>query len=173
MEVDPVSKKTLRPKVVNVETLRLAIGTVSGTYLATAALGTWLAIRDDLAGQPFGWDTSLTPLASFVFGLGTALSAPLLLLLALVAANLLMRRDGRTGRKAADLIALLGTGFFVGMLAEPITQDILHLGSVDLLPTAIVIANLLLPLAMVMLAIRIRGRIHSTTPMKVEWAGRG
>jgi len=147
-------------RAMNVEALRVAIGAVSVAYLATAALGTWLAIRDDLAGRPFGWETSLTPLESFVFGLGTALSAPLILVVALVAANLLMRRSRTPAARAAYLIALLGAGFFVGMLAEPITQDILDPGSVGPLPTAIVIANLLLPLALVLLAIRIRGRIR-------------
>lgn len=141
-------------------TQSLALRWVSGAYLAVAALGTWLAIRDDLAGRPFGWELPLTPLANFVFGLGTALSAPLVLLLALVAANLLMGRGEKTRRRAATLIAILSIGFLVGMLAEPITRDLLRPGTVDLLPAAVVIINLILPLAMVLLAIRIRGRIQ-------------
>lgn len=163
---------TQRPQIETVDTLRLALGWVSGAYLANAALGTWLAIRGDLAGRPFGWDLHLTALSNFVFGLGTALSAPLVLLLALVAANLLIGRGEKTRRWAAGAIALLGIGFFFGMLAEPISWEVFDTGSFDLLPAAVVITNLLLPLAMVILAIRIRGRIHSTAPMRVEQTGR-
>jgi len=129
---------------------------VSGAYLAVAALGTWVAVRDDLAGRPFGWDLALSPLSNFVFGLGTALSAPLVLLLALVAANLLLGRGQQVRRRAAGVIAFLGTGFEIGMLAEPISRNVLDSFSRDPLTSVIVSANLLLPVAMVILAVRIR-----------------
>ena len=142
-------------------TPRLALQWVSGAYLATAALGTWVAVRDDLAGRPFGWDLPLSPLANFVVGLGTALSAPLVLLLTLVCLNVLLRREPKTGRRAAGLIALLGMGFLVGMLAEPITWQLFGSGAVDLLPAAIIVANLVLPAAMATLAMQARRRIHA------------
>ena len=139
-------------------TQTLALRWVSGAYLAAAALGTWVAIRDDLVGRPFGWDLPLSPLANFLVGLGTALSAPLVLLLALVWLNTLLGREPKTGRRAAGLIALLGIGFLVGMLAEPITWQLFGgSGSLDLLPAAIIVANLVLPAAMVILALRLRG----------------
>lgn len=138
-------------------TQSLALRWVSGAYLATAALGTWVAVRDDLAGRPFGWDLPLSPLANFVVGLGTALSAPLVLLLALVWFNVLLGREPKTGRRAAGLIALLAIGFLVGMLAEPITWQLFDSGAVDLLPAAIIVANLVLPAIMATLALRVRG----------------
>ncbi len=144
------------PRLETVQNLRLALGWVSGAYLAVAALGTWVAVRDDLAGRPFGWDLPLSPLSNFVFGLGTALSAPLVLLLALVAANLLLGRGQQVRRRAAGVIAFLGTGFEIGMLAEPISRNVLDSFSRDPLTSVIVSANLLLPLAMVILAVRIR-----------------
>ena len=140
--------------------LRAAIAWVSGAYLATAVLGTWLAVRDGLVGRPFGWAIDMTPLSGFVFGLGTALSAPLVLLLALVAANLRLRQGERAEQRAAGWIAILGAGFLAGMLAEPITWDVFEPG-VGPLKAAIVIANILLPLSMVILGVRVR-RIRRT-----------
>lgn len=141
--------------------LRSAIAWVSVAYLATAVLGTWLAVRDGLIGRPFGWAIDMTPLSGFVFGLGTALSGPLVLLLALVAANLWLRQGERAGQLAAVWIAILGVGFVGGMLAEPITWDVLEPG-VGPLKAATVIANVLLPLAMVILAVRVRRRTQLT-----------
>ena len=51
--------------------LRWAIAWVSGAYLTTAVLGTWLAVQDGLFGRPFGWAIDMTALSGFVFGLGT------------------------------------------------------------------------------------------------------
>lgn len=146
-----------------VRTLRSAIAWVSGAYLATAGLGTWLALRDGLVGRPFGWKVDMTPLFGFVIGLGTALSAPLVLLLALVAANLLMRQGERAEHRAAGLIALLGAGFFAGMLAEPISWEVFEGTNVGPLIAAIVMANVWLPLLMVVLALRVRGFTRLTT----------
>jgi len=134
--------------------VRRALALISGAYLAVGTLGTWVAMRDGLAGRPFGWDLGISPVSGFVFGLGTALSAPLVLLLALAFANLLLWRNGRLARRATETIALLGAGFAVGMLAEPITWDP---GTWSDWPTtAIVIANLVLPLMLVLLGLEHR-----------------
>ena len=138
-----------------------AVAFVSVAYLATAGMGTWLAVRDGLVGRPFGWAIDMTPLSGFVFGLGTALSGPLVLLLALVAANLGLRQGERAEKRAAGWIAILGAGFLAGMLAEPITWDVLEPG-VGPLKAATVVANILLPLSMVILGVRIRGRTRRT-----------
>jgi len=141
--------------------LRWAIAWVSGAYLTTAVLGTWLAVQDGLFGRPCGWAIDMTALSGFVFGLGTALSGPLVLLLALVAANLGLRQGERAEQRAAVWIAILGAGFLVGMLAEPITWDVLEPG-VGPLKAATVVANILLPLSMVILGVWIRGRNRRT-----------
>jgi hypothetical protein len=83
------------------------------------------------------------------------------LLLALVAANLRLRQGERAEQRAASWIAILGAGFLAGMLAEPITWDVFEPG-VDPLKAAIVIANILLPLSMVILGVRVRRRIRRT-----------
>lgn len=136
---------------------RLAIAWVSSAYLAVAILGTWLAVREGLVGRPFGWSIDMTPLSGFVFGLGTALSGPLVLLVALVAANLRLRQGEEAEQRAATWISILGAGFLGGMLAEPITWELFEQG-VDPLIAATVLANILLPLAMLSLGIRVRRR---------------
>ena len=141
--------------------LRSAIAWVSGAYLATAVLGTWLAVRDGLVGRPFGWAIDMTPLSGFVFGLGTGLSGPLVLLLALVAVNLRLRLDEGAEQRAAGWIAILGAGFLGGMLAEPILWDVFEPG-VGPLKAATMIANVLLPLSLMILAVRFRQRIQHT-----------
>lgn len=139
-----------------------AIAWVSCAYVAIAVSGTWLAVRDGLVGRPFGRPIDMTPLSGFVLGPGTALSGPLVLLLALVAANLRLRQGERAGQRAAGWIAILGAGFLGGMLAEPIFWDVLEAGEVGPLKSAIVTANVVLPLSMVILAIRVRRRIPHT-----------
>ena len=118
---------------------------LSAVYLGVAGSGTWVAASRDLAGQPFGIVSELSVIQSFVFGLGTALSAPLVLLLLLIALNawMLCSDDGRPIR----LITILAGGFLVGMLVEPITGEVLR-GRHDLKVTILVAANLMVPLAM-------------------------
>lgn len=131
-----------------------ALHQASGLYLITAALGTWVAIRDDLRGRPFGVSSGLAPEWDFIVGLGTALSAPLILLVALIMLNGLVWWGGKAGRKAAGWLAVLGSGFLVGMLAEPITWSVLSPSGFDLLLAGIVALNLVLPPAIVLLALR-------------------
>ena len=50
-------------------------------------------------------------------------------------------------------MVLLGIGFLVGMLAEPITWEVLNPPLLDPIPAAVVIANIVLPLAIVILAL--------------------
>ena len=133
-----------------VRDLRAGITWVTGAYLAVAALGTWVAVRRGLSGRPFGWDLDASPLPGFVYGLGTALSAPLGLLVALVTSNVLLWRGLPVARRAAVTIALLGAGFTLGMLVEPITWD--HETWSEPRLSAIVAANLSLPSMLVLLA---------------------
>lgn len=137
-------------------TMRSQLAVVSGLYLVNAAIGTWLAVRDDLPGRPFGWSTGLTPLSDFLFGLGTALSAPLVLLLLLAGLNLLVLRGNAVGRWATTAIVVLGFGFLIGAVAEPGTWEFLSVGSISPLIATVLIANVMLPIAMVIVASRIR-----------------
>jgi len=143
--------------------LRSALTGVAVLYLVTAGIGTWLAVQEDLAGRPFGWNPGLAPLPSFVFGLGTALSAPLLLLVALMAAvvTLHVGSDG-VRRAGAGVTALLGGGFLIGMLAEPITWELLRSGPMLSPVAAIVVANIALPMVLVIMAVKARSQGEST-----------
>ena len=118
---------------------------LSTVYLGVAGAGTWVAVSRDLAGEPFGIATDLPVMQGFAFGLGTALSAPLVLLLLLIAFNVwLLHSDDQ---RPLRLITILAAGFLVGMLAEPILGQAL-VGGHDLLVTILVAANLLVPMAM-------------------------
>jgi len=141
---------------VNSNGRRLAITGVSGLYLATAALGTWVAWRGEMAGRPFGWDLGMDPVPGFFIGLGTALSAPLILLIALATANLMLYMKGRPARFGLIAVSVLGAGFLVGMLAEPVTWAMLGKGRVDGLIAGVVIANIVLPMLLVLLPARIQ-----------------
>ncbi len=146
----------------NADGRRLAITGVSGLYLGTAAWGTWVAVRDGMAGRPFGWDLGMDPLPGFFVGLGTALSAPLVLLIALVAANVMLHMKGRPARFGLMAVSVLGAGFVVGMLAEPVTWAMLGTGRVDGLVAGVVITNIVLPMVLILLAIGPRSQRQKT-----------
>ena len=150
----------------NVSGRLLAITTVSGLYIGTAALGTWVAVQEGMAGRPFGWDLGMAPLPSFVFGLGTALSAPLVLLIALVAANVMLHRERGHAHVGLVALAVLAAGFLVGMLAEPITWRLLRTGSGFGLTTGVVIANIVLPVILIVLAMA--GRKYGENTVRDE-----
>lgn len=135
---------------------RVAIAAVSAAYLVIATVGTWISVRDGLVGTPLGWDLGLEPLPSFLFGLGTALAAPLWSLVALVAVNLVIWFRGDLRRGALSAMILLASGLLIGMLAEPITWDLFRGTPVDALTTGIIIANILLPIILVIVAVRAR-----------------
>lgn len=136
---------------------RVRLVWVSALYLFVAAAGAWVAVSEDRPGEPFGLELDMDPLSSFLYGWGTALSAPLSLLVVLVVANVLLLRRGRSdARRAAGLIAILGAGFLAGMLAEPITWEMVSEGLSDSLTTGVVIASLILPAVMIVLAFRVR-----------------
>lgn len=115
-------------------------------YLLTSIVGTWLAISRDLPGSPLGVRTGLPVEWDFVFGLGTSLSAPLILLVTLVGLNIWMIRS--PDLRAAKRIGILGAGFLAGMLTEPILVEALT-GAHDPVVIAVIIASLVVPSALV------------------------
>ena len=96
------------------------------------------------------------PGARLFIGLGTALSAPLILLIALATANLMLYMKGRPARFGLIAVSVLGAGFLVGMLAEPVTWAMLGKGRVDGLIAGVVIANIVLLMLLVLLPARIQ-----------------
>jgi hypothetical protein len=133
---------------------RARAGLVAGTviYLANGALGTVVAVDKGLPGEPFGITTGLDPATDFLVGLGTALSPPLVLLVALAVVVLIAVRGVRWG---AILSAVAGAGFLLGMLAEPITYRVLSPGGFEFTLATIVVLNLVLPVILGLSALRV------------------
>ena len=144
----------------------LAITTVSGLYIGTAALGTWVAVKEGMAGRPFGWDLGMAPLPSFVLGLGTALSAPLVLLIALVAANVVLHRATRTCSRRVGCPGSARRGFSSRDACGTHPWRLLRTGSGVGLTTGVVIANIVLPVILIVLTMV--GRNHGEDTVRDE-----
>ena len=134
---------------------RAALVTTAAVYVVNAAAGTIVAVDEGLPGRPFGITTGLSPASDFVVGLGTALSPPLVLVVAL---TVLVLAAVRGARWAAVLTALAGAWFLLGMLAEPITYRVLSPGGFELTPATIVAFNLVLPVILGLSALRLARR---------------
>ncbi|MDP8958415.1 MAG: hypothetical protein M3N51_04270 [Actinomycetota bacterium] len=147
--------------------VRVALVAVSSLYLANAALGTVLALRDGLPARPLGISTGLPPLWDFTVGLGTALSAPLILLVALAVLNVLLFRP--PAHRAALALAVLAAGFTAGALVEPVTWSLLGPASPND-PILLVVAggNILIPAVMIGLSVRV---FRSWQPVLTAEAG--
>ncbi len=130
---------------------RRSLVIVSGAYLVNALVGTWLAISTDIPGRPFGVETGLPVAWDFAFGLGSGLSAPLWMLMALAVLTLAVAR--RDSRRSAFWIGFLGWCFLIGMLVEPIFGDAIR-GELEPLVTAVIVVNVLLPIVILSWAIR-------------------
>ena len=124
----------------------------TAAYLAHAAVATWVAMLNDIPGRPFGVETGLPIAWDFAFGLGTGLSAPLAVLLALTVLTVSVARN--QSRWSVAAIGFLGWCFLLGMLVEPIIWDVIR-GEHEPLVTGIVVANLAIPIVIVGLTIRI------------------
>ena len=122
----------------------------TSAYLANAVVATWVAMSNDIPGRPFGFETGLPMAWDFAFGLGTGLSAPLAMLIALAVLTVSVARH--QSRRSIAAIGLFGFCFLVGMLVEPIIWDAIR-GELQLLVTAVVVVNAVLPIVIISLAI--------------------
>jgi hypothetical protein len=77
-------------------------------------------------------------------------------------------------------MAILGLGFLVGMLAEPITFDVWRADPIEVIPATLVVSNLVVPIVMVVLALQAWKRLtprskvsRATTKVRsiLPWAG--
>ncbi len=124
----------------------------AAAYLAHAAVATRVAMLNDIPGRPFGVETGLPIAWDFAFGLGTGLSAPLAVLIALTVLAVSVARN--QSRRSIAAIGFLGWCFLLGMLVEPIIWDVIR-GEHEPLVTGIVVANLAIPIVIIGLTIRI------------------
>ena len=119
-------------------------------YLVNATVGTWVAIRQDIPGRPLGIETGLPVALDFTVGLGSGLSAPLILLIALAmfAATVAVRG----GRRSIFWMGILGGCFLIGMLVEPVLGEAMR-GEHGAHVVVIIAFNVLLPVMLIGLAI--------------------
>ncbi|MDP8970836.1 MAG: hypothetical protein M3N52_10165 [Actinomycetota bacterium] len=134
-------------------------------YLLNALMGTALAIRDDLPGRPAGVRTGLAPSRDFVFGLGTALSPPLVLCLWQAVCAVLSGSSGRAGEVTRRMLPWNGAGFTLGMLAEPILLQTLRRPTGHPVRAATIAANVALPLLITRRGLRLACAFDVRTPM--------
>ena len=112
---------------------------VETSYLAVAVVGAVHAVRRERPARFAGIDLPGTP-AQQALTVGTPLSAPPLMLAALLVAS-------RRGRN--DIVRMLAMLFIVGIAGEVDTWSALRQPTADLLATACVVLNAALPAAMV------------------------
>lgn len=123
----------------------------SGLYLIFAIIGTWLAIQQKLPAHLFGLVKSRDPLRDFPL-LGTALSAPLVVL-AIQMALMLGLLWGIRQRECALGLVVLGGLFLLGQLSEPIVRQAFADARRAQI-AVIVLANLLCPLGMIIFGLQ-------------------
>ena len=112
---------------------------IEASYLAVAVVGAVHAVRGDRRARFAGLDLPGTP-AQQALTVGTPLSGPPLMLVALVVA-------GRRGRN--DIVRMLAMLFLLGIACEVDTWTALRESTADLLATACVVLDAALPAAMV------------------------
>jgi hypothetical protein len=120
-------------------------------YLIFAIIGTWLAIQHNLPARFMGIISSRSALRDFPL-LGTQLSAPLVLLV-LQMILMLGLLWGIRQRACALGLVILGGIYILGQLGEPVIRQ----AFVPVLRpqiAAIVIANLLCPLGMIVFGLQ-------------------
>jgi uncharacterized membrane protein YeaQ/YmgE (transglycosylase-associated protein family) len=137
-------------------------------YLIWASIGAVVAIVLDRPAQ-FGGSTSGLPVVQdFIFGMGTAMSPPLLwwlvpqALLTWLAWNQMNRRStwGVIG------LALFGATAFIGALGEPITYELLSPSTFNPLLAIIQAGMIIIPLVMMVFVIQEWRRRRSETQQK-------
>ena len=99
-------------------------GVLLGASLAFAGasvLGSVVAIRDQLPGEPFGVSISLSVPAGLLAGWGAAVAAPWPMPVAAVTAAAAARHRG-PGAGPGSVCAAIGLGCIVGTVIEPVTR---------------------------------------------------
>jgi hypothetical protein len=122
-------------------------------YLVSSAVATVISIRDDLPVNFAHWNISSGNLTrDFLIGGGTALGAPLAILIVLAVLLVMCGLSTQSGRIALILLIVASVGLIVGMLGEPVAREALEDAGAHIERTIIVIAGLVLPLAMAVYA---------------------
>lgn len=129
--------------------------------LFSASVGTTLAIRDHLPARFGNILQGNDVVQDFITFNGTALSAPLFLLLCQIVFTVLVFRSGKIGMAGVIGLTVLGVCYTLGQLGEPIFVRTFTMATFDATFAAILIANIVFPLMMVIFGLvewRIRSR---------------
>ena len=96
------------------------LGVATAAFACNVVFGTYVSIRDDLRGEPFGITIPLSVPAGIVIGWGAGVAAPWPMPVAALLAGARASRPESTSRPAL-VCAAIGIGGFAGLLMEPNT----------------------------------------------------
>lgn len=133
---------------------RVPVATLSAAYIVSALAGAKVSIRDSLPEAPFGIRTGLSPRADFIHGLGTSLSPGMPMLSLQAGTTVALTASAQTTRHATHLLAGFGAAYTAGQLIEPETYRTLHRPAEHSSRTMVVIANIVVPAALAVIASR-------------------
>jgi len=123
---------------------------VSILYLFNAALGTMIAVRENLPSVLItNFSTGKPALEDFLTGNGTALSPPLYLYLVAVLFLILACLPKGLGTVGVAGLTILGMIFLLGEFAEKLTYRVFNPVSFDLSLALVELAAFVLPLLMI------------------------
>ena len=136
-------------------------------YLIWASIGAVVAIVLNLPAQ-FGGSTSGLPVVQdFIYGMGTALSAPLVWMVAQALLTwLAWNQRNRRSTWGVIGLTLFGAATFIGALGEPITYELLNPVTFNPLLAVIQAGLIIIPFVMMVFAIQEWRRRRSETKQK-------
>src|SRR2546423_198010 len=121
--------------------------------LFSASAGTILAIRGHLPARFGGILHGNDVVQDFITFNGTALSAPLLLLVGQIVFTVLIFRSGKVGMAGVVGLTILGVCYTIGELGEPILVRTFNPATFDVTLAVVLIANIVFPLIMVVFGV--------------------
>jgi hypothetical protein len=116
--------------------------------LFSASAGTILAIRDHLPARFGGILHGDDVVQDFITFNGTALSAPLFLLLGQIVFTVLVFKRGKIGMAGVMGLTVLGVCYIFGQLGEPILVRTFSQATFNVTLLVVLIANIVFPLMM-------------------------
>lgn len=124
-------------------------------YLVSAGTGTAVALAEHLPARFGGILIGNDVLADFLTLNGTALSAPLFMLVIQAVLTVLLFAQGRAQTAAITGLTLLGALYTIGQLGEPLLYKTLSASGFDPLVAAILLANIVFSLLMVVFGVAV------------------
>jgi hypothetical protein len=122
--------------------------TSSTLYIVIALIATGIAIAENRPAAFGGSSTGLPVVQDFLYGMGTAMSPPLIWIIAQVAFTILApRRDRWGGVGVVGLAIFFGLFNGIGALGEPINLEIFNPKTFDIFKAVIQTGMIIVPFA--------------------------